>query len=96
LNRTRSPSGQGKVWVGAKLSNDQPQVLSIVAESPAALAGLAVGDVVDSVSYRRVTTTPDVVKMLQQKWPGDVVDFIVVRKNIRYLYRVKLTQPPSK
>ncbi len=94
--RFRLPSPKANVWVGAKLSSDQPRVISIVADSPAALAGLVEGDVLDSVNYRHVTRTSDVVNLLKQNKPGEIVDIIVVRSNVRRLYRLKLGHPPSK
>ncbi len=89
-----SPSA--KAWVGTKLSSDQPRILSIVSDSPAAVAGLAKGDVFDSVNYRHVNRTSEVVNRLKQYKPGDVVDIIIVRSNVRRLHRLTLGHPPAR
>ena len=94
--RFRLPPPKANAWVGAKLSSGQPRVISVVSDSPAAMAGIVEGDVLDSVNYRHVNRTSDVVNMLRQNKPDEVVDIIVVRSNVRRLYRVKLGHPPSR
>lgn len=72
--------------------NDLPAVL---ADSPAAAAGLRGGDIVLSVDGRTVDDTHDLAGLLADRAPGETVKLTVLRDNARQEISVKLGELPE-
>jgi putative serine protease PepD len=66
------------------------RVTVVVAESPAAKTGLAVGDVITGVSGGRVADTGDLVAAIQELRPGDPIMLTAWRGNQRGVHELAL------
>jgi S1-C subfamily serine protease len=71
-------------------------VISVVAGSPAAAAGLRAGDVVVRFDDHAIARVPDLLVALRGYSPGDEVDVAVIRNDgSRATLHVTLTEPPT-
>ncbi len=73
-----------KPWVGAKLNNARPEIVSVVRKSPAYFAGLIPGDLLVSVQSQSVRTTAEVLKRLASQHPGTPLKLKLIRRGKRY------------
>ncbi len=63
--------------------------------SPAALAGLAAGDVLETVGNQRVTDPLQLIKVVSEQAVGDTVDVEFRRNGERFLLRVRPGERPA-
>jgi len=81
-------------WLGAMVEFDQSEssghISAVHDDSPAASAGLQVGDIIDSVNGEPLSTNMSIWTMVQMRTPGEVVDLAVTRHGQRRLVQVTL------
>jgi len=70
-------------------------IASVVADSPAATAGLKAGDVVDSVNSVAVKTAQDVVTEVRKAKAGAVVTLVITREGKQMAIKVTSTTAPA-
>jgi putative serine protease PepD len=89
-----------RVWIGIEVeeagSDPGPKVKSVREASPAAVAGLAVGDVVVELDGKPVPTMAALLSTLRSRKPGAVVNVTVVRGGSRTSLPVTLAERPEK
>lgn len=71
------------------------RVDAITADSPAAKAGLQVGDVITAVGGTKIDATHSLADLVQAKKPGDNVDLAVTRGNQNLTITVTLGASPQ-
>ncbi len=79
-----------KPWVGAKLDNSRPEILSVVPGSPAYFAGLVTGDLLVSVQAKAVGSTAEVIQRVSGQHPGTSLKLNLIRGGQRYSATLKL------
>lgn len=83
-------------WLGVHVEPDPTsqhvKLTTIVGGSPADLAGLRAGDLIDAVDGTELSTTQSFWTLLQRQRPGDRVDLAVTRNGERRLISVELTE----
>ncbi len=87
-----SPEEEGvRPWLGVELRQemDGARILGVMPESPAAEAGLEVGDLITHVAGRPVNERP-LSAMLLEYVPGDLIDLTVLRSGEEYEVTVEL------
>jgi membrane-associated protease RseP (regulator of RpoE activity) len=76
-----SPAEVGGGWLGVRFDTDGDAVLTIdaiAADSPAAIAGLLVGDRITAIDGIAVATVDDVLALITARSPGTVVTITVL------------------
>ncbi len=76
-------------------STDGVSVVGIIPGSPAALAGLRVGDVIRQVGDQRIGTTQGLNEEIRQYQPGSPVDLTIRRNGERRIVRATLASQES-
>jgi serine protease Do len=71
-------------------------VSDVTAGSPAAKAGIRVGDVITRIDDREIASSSDVVDQVSSRRIGDTVTVTVVRDGAAQTLRVTLTESPSR
>jgi membrane-associated protease RseP (regulator of RpoE activity) len=71
------------------------RVDQVVADSPAAKAGLQVGDVITAIGGTKIDATHALSDLIQQKKPGDSVDLAVTRGTQNLTITVTLGASPQ-
>ena len=66
------------------------KIYRVLAGSPAAKAGLKVGDIILKADGKPIKTHKDLVDMLKKHKPGDVVEMEVLRGEKTEIVKVKL------
>jgi S1-C subfamily serine protease len=77
--RDQGYTTHGALGIDGINSDDGPTVTSMDAEGPAALAGVRVGDVFESVDHRQVDTMSDVMALVRHDRPGEAVELVLRR-----------------
>lgn len=75
-----NPAGHG--WLGVTCASKPVrtlEVIEVMGEGPASLAGILPGDVIVSIDGVDLTTYDELITKLKQTKPRDVVEFHVVR-----------------
>lgn len=67
-------------------------VNEVIADSPAARAGLADGDVIISYAGRPIDSTSDLVEAVRKTTPGETVNVVVVREGTRLTLPVEIAE----
>jgi S1-C subfamily serine protease len=71
-------------------------VAKVEPNGPAALSGLAAGDVIEKVDGKEVLTSKEVQKQIRSHKVDDTVDFLVLRNGAITPITVKLGDYPTK
>ena len=83
--------------LGVLLGNSQNgvSVVGIIPGSPAALAGLRLGDVIRHVGDQRISTTQGLTEEIRQYQPGSPIDLTIRRNGERRIVRATLASQES-
>lgn len=76
-------------------SQDGVSVVGIIPGSPAALAGLRVGDVIHGVGDQRIRTTQELTEEIREYHPGSAIDLSVRRDGERRVVSATLASQES-
>ncbi len=71
------------------------RVLDVVPDSPAAKAGMAMGDVVETVAGRRVTDPLQLIQLINERAAGDRLEIEFRRGSERFIIRPALAERPT-
>jgi membrane-associated protease RseP (regulator of RpoE activity) len=66
-------------YLGIVLDRTQPEVLTVIPESPAASADIAKGDIILEIDAKKATTAKALSAAIATRRPGDKVEFTVKR-----------------
>jgi peroxiredoxin len=96
----RAPVVSSRGWLGVALSANAPDeagvvIQSVLRGSPAASAGLEVGDVVLGVDGKAVSTPGDLVRLIAQSGAGASTSFSLKRQDQHKIMRVVLAGDPG-
>jgi putative serine protease PepD len=81
--------------VAVETQNGVVRITQVRSGTPAAGAGLRVGDIVTSVDGTRVTTADALTNAISAKSPGDTVSITYTRSGTSHTIQVKLTSRPN-
>lgn len=70
-------------------------VIDVTADSPPDSAGLEPGDIVTSVDGKSLRTAEDLVALVRQHQPGDEIEVVYFRDNVRHTTTVTLAERPT-
>ena len=95
---TEVPDGPG--WLGVELVARNPAEAGVLVEgvlprSPAAIAGLATGDVILSIDGEQVQRPADVIRLVSSRRPGDRVGLLFLRQGQNRILAVRLAARPD-
>jgi two-component system, NtrC family, sensor kinase len=89
---TWSEREDGVLW---RTTPDGVVALEIAPDSPAARAGIHVGDILDEIDREPINTEADVIARLHRAANGDAVTYTLIRTKTRELFRLTLAPIPS-
>lgn len=95
LTRDIATANDLKVFEGVWLVGDDSGASAVLADSPAAKAGLKDGDVITKVANDKITATTSLQSLVAKHKPGDKVELTVVRDNKPEKITVTLGEAPS-
>ena len=79
--QVRYPNRLAKSGAAVDLIGRGLIITNVVAQSPAARAGLAVGDLLYSVDRSEISSAMDLARMVRESTPGTILQFEVLRQN---------------
>ena len=97
-NRSAGGSQTASVWLGVTgetNDNGEPELLTVVPDSPASKAALKSGDVILRVNDKKGTTYEDLVKLVQASKAGTKLKLEIVRNQDTLVVEVELTGRPA-
>jgi serine protease Do len=77
------------------LANKEGAIIQVMAESPAAKAGLQDGDIIKEINHQKIKNAQDVVKTIKANKVGSTVDILVLREGSLKAFKVKLEAQPQ-
>ncbi len=95
----QAPAGAGGGSAGSSDGDDTPagaQVVSVLPDSPAARAGMQVGDLIVEFSGRPVNGQRELQFLVAETPPGREVPCVLLRGGARQTVRVTLTEMPAR
>lgn len=89
------PEKVKRTQLGLRVAPDEPRIMQVRGETPAARAGLAAGDVLLSLDDRPLSSGTDFYLTLLARNPGDVVNVRFVRDGRQGSARIRLEPMPA-
>ena len=87
---------EGQGWLGLRFDPGTTRVVQVVDKSPAAKAGLAVDDEIESLDGVHVQRSQEIVRTVAETKPGTVITLAVRRAGKQLTFPVKLAvRPPD-
>lgn len=86
---------RGWLGLGLQANNRLPQITSVVADSPAAKAGVQVNDVIVGIGSRQITDYADAANAFFYLIPGEAVSIRLRRNTKQFGFSLTPTEPRS-
>ncbi len=94
-NPNPQPFGPRGTQPGANAAVNGATVAEVTADSPAAKAGLQVGDIITAVGGAPIDANHSLANLVQAKKPGDTIDLAVTRGTQNLTISVTLSASPQ-
>ena len=96
LVRTAAPVSTEPAWLGVRFDPGTTKVVQVVDKSPAAAAGLEIGDEIVSLDGAPMQTSQQIVKTVAGARPDSTVSLVIRRDGTPFTKAVKLAvRPPD-
>ena len=82
-------------WIGILMNDEHPdgiEIMEVIQNSPAQIAGLSLGDVITQVDGERVVTARDVQRAVLNRATGEAADLTLLRDG-QTIHMTIMTEP---